>query len=351
MTKKQTEPLVGLEAEFFPPEHLAASDDEDEASWRTCRNVADALEEHLGRKFTVPRAPKRDDEPSSSVSRQRWLVTPDYSLDPITCALGTAGVEVTSPPLPVSEAAAVAHELCAVVDGIGGLGGGEAGFHINVSVPDIERLNPLVLGMAVPEMRILSNFCRADYNRCRFRTELVARLAEGRTTDMADPVLTSKATFLNLDTWRAGFGYVEFQHAGGYWHASPPLVLDAIHAFVDATATAVTLPADRVRRLETLVEGAAAAARSLAAWYRERYPETYSGVVHTAQGTEIAQVTQMDRFVRVFIEDEVGCGITDRRGSFGDDVAYRYSYHTPRSLVPYHLAVLDLASSGEFALP
>ncbi|MGH7121121.1 MAG: amidoligase family protein [Acetobacteraceae bacterium] len=235
-----SETLIGFEAEFwFYNDGVTIT-----PGWRLERRVADRLEtHHLGTKVVAG----RDGHLGSRPPRRGWTVVeerelpqhfhadnPDYVL--------RYGMEIVSPPLPISE---LKPALLKVADFIAAYGVTDenCGVHFNISVPTIDRLDPVKLVLMLPDERLLRYYGRGGTDKLRsIRTELAARAAQSaqyaaattrqeRLEALRQCLPIGKDYSLNFKRWIEGWGYLEFRQCGGrnWFEACQALFLTATH--------------------------------------------------------------------------------------------------------------------------
>lgn len=252
-------PLIGFEAEWYPEDYLLDVEaDEDVMSWGTCRKLAQLLEESTGIKSIVPKR-LREDKPGTDRTNPRWIVTSDYSLDPLGSVNELPGAEITSPPMPPKTAIRSANKIIDFVDW-SGTTNELCGFHWNISLPAMEKLVPFALVALLPEMRLASTYGRARPLERLARHELLVRLAKDETYDARNVSFLNGQFLLNLDKLR--FGYVEFRHAGGNWLAVKERLIPSMLVCLDVLRKAHRPNQKLLQEQESLLRVQADAVRS-----------------------------------------------------------------------------------------
>lgn len=126
----------------------------DLASSRYCQAVARKLSELTGVRWSAPVTAKHI---------PGYYVLPEYDLDPIDFPHGVAaGVELLTPPLPLTSAEAIRHAIVAAIDEMGGVANfsrnaasERAGWHVNVDAGE-HRLDPSRFILASDELHLLA---------------------------------------------------------------------------------------------------------------------------------------------------------------------------------------------------
>lgn len=196
----------------------------DLASPGFCQAVAKRLSQLTSSKWSAPR---------SDVSKPGFYVIPEYGLDPLDWPNGRlAGVELLTPPLPLSQAEPVRREIIAAIEEIDGSfnfihSGVTEGcaWHINIDAGDAVELSPDHYMVGTDELLLLSRNGRlfseyAGLQRHSVGIPILRYLREDRggallhSTGLSNILLTHAgrgkgyaANFAKLER-----GYVELRH-------------------------------------------------------------------------------------------------------------------------------------------
>lgn len=235
------QPLIGFEVEFLydpisPEWHEVftkpnAKDtrkvkpEEDGAPWNHRKIFAARLEEKIGQKVVAAYSPRKSKRGSGSKPRMNWSVVPEIgAYDDDVEWWHEGAVEVVSPPMTFDEFSEVLPSISDFVDE-NGYCSINCGLHLNISVPMMYFMDPLMLSMSMREKHWLDYYGRTDkFETIHDHLSYLYVLNSDEWEKMSDADLAAtlrsqvpdgKQFSTNIDRWRSGYGYVEFRHPGG----------------------------------------------------------------------------------------------------------------------------------------
>lgn len=157
----------------------------------------------------------------------KWVVEPDGSLEADS---GEAGLEFVSPPLTVPEMMASIDKVAKWAGRVGAYTNESTGLHMNVSVPNQDKLDFVKLAMFLGDNYILEQFGREGNTYCKSvlkkivssartnpdRVEEMMRQFQGGLNQLASKLLHTGSTDKYSSINNRG-GWVEFRSPGGDW--------------------------------------------------------------------------------------------------------------------------------------
>lgn len=220
---RSAEILIGFEAEFWFFDGVPVL----VPGWGLVRLVADFLEEHLNTRVIAGRNGHLKVRPP----RRAWTVVeesdmPQHFAEEIPDYLLRGGVEIVSPPLPIEQFGGAFLKVAQFVQTYG-LTDENCGVHLNISIREIDRLDPLKLVPMLEDEKLLCHFGRSHNHKIRsIRMQLAKNAAtssrylsassrQDRLGALRSVLPVGKDYSLNLKPWLDGWGYLEFRQCGG----------------------------------------------------------------------------------------------------------------------------------------
>ncbi len=217
---------------------------------RTHEELADAISRHFGVKAASLSTP----------NHSMWSVVEDGSIAHIH---DFVGAEVVTPPIPIEEAADTVTEFFDFANNNGLLTNESTGLHINVSVGDMSKLDPLKFIVFLGETHALRVFRRLNNYNAKSHTDTLSLTLRNRVTSIPnnpealrgivyDALAKEKYTSVNLTKLKDGF--MEVRIAGGNYLEHDVKVQDFLKRITVALHVASNPSAQRSEYIKKLTK-------------------------------------------------------------------------------------------------
>lgn len=210
--------------------------------------LADAVAHHFGVKVASLSTPNHG----------IWSVVEDGS---ITHVRDFIGAEVVTPPIAIEEAPAIVKRFFKFADARGLITNESTGLHINVSIGDMSKLDPLKFILFLGETHALSAFKRSGNFNAKSHTEALKAILPNRATSTPgnlaalrglayDALSRDKYNAVNLSKLKDG--YMEVRIAGGNYLERDEQVFDFLKRITVALDVASNPQAQRIEYMKKL---------------------------------------------------------------------------------------------------
>lgn len=231
--------LIGFEFEIAAPSF--ANGKNAYKSEESFKAVATYLQDHLPFSATI-QAPKYKVGIGSP-----WSIVRDASIKP-------TGAELVSPPLPYQEALARLHDVLTAIDGHVLTTNESTGLHINVSVPNPDKIDLLKLVLLLGEGHLLKKWNRED--SLHADSVMPERQKDGTMAEIISRLndeLNKGDHHSSIDFGKLKKGYLEFRISGGEnYHQKEREITSLLNRYIKLIAIASDETAEREAYLTKL---------------------------------------------------------------------------------------------------
>jgi hypothetical protein len=235
--KHRLDPKFGFtDASHHEVYKVEANLDQHHAFWETAKSVGFALGDKLGVYF------KLDDH-----GIKDWKIVEDSSIKPEDKR--GVGLEIVTAPLPAKEAIATMRTCFAFFSKAKFQTNSSTGVHVNISIPNLNQLDPLKLVLFMGEEHALKQFNRLFSNvAVPHAKRLIKAIGTGAgardvkvVMDEAREILKQSGKYSSVNLSKLADGYLEFRVAGGAdYHHEEELLLEQLGRWLEALKIATT---------------------------------------------------------------------------------------------------------------
>lgn len=190
-----------------------------------------------------------------------WVIEPDSSIEGRGYAVG---IELVSPPLPLTKALKALNEVITWMRSVGAETNDSTGLHINISVPNMKQIDLVKLALFMGERHVLQQFQREDntYTKSQIvamldylkdEKEVSTKNVEALISRLNSWAIANDKYFSFNPTKLKTHEYIEFRAAGGEYDADPSKIKTTVMRFVTVLAVACDRSAYRTQYLKKLI--------------------------------------------------------------------------------------------------
>lgn len=243
------------EATFFIDENQSDTSEEEDGATQLIAfaNVEKSLSSALGKTVVIPHQVR-----DKHMAAGHWLVTPDASIKGQRLDIG---VEIISPPTDLGEALADLKTAFKWMSDNAIETNITTGFHINLSVPNLENIDLLKLVLFTGESHVLKQFDRFanSYTKSQIDNIINRVSSTGELPKEADAMIRLAKNNLSYNKYSSvnvknlELGYLEFRMAGNKdYHKDFNKIKDTVLRFVSGIELAVDPKAEHNEYLKKL---------------------------------------------------------------------------------------------------
>ena len=204
-----------------------------------------------------------DDYDSVTRTNDTWIFEPDSSINPTS---GHMGIEIISPPMPVTEMLTKMNQTFAWVKANGGITNKSCGFHVGVSIKGLtaDKVDYVKLALFLGDNYVLEKFGRAAANYARSSYDMLRTKVStndplsGRIFALKKGLVQSVSTMIAVKNERRHMSinvnddYIEFRSMGGNYLDQIKDVNDTVLRYVRAFAVAADPQAHKQEYMKKL---------------------------------------------------------------------------------------------------